>query len=1085
MSHLILLKEIAQYKKIIMNKKIIGGFTKDYGEALKGIKKYVERVGNTENINKLYLKLQDFENEIDQYVHEIESTNINGSKNVSMLQLTTDEINKKINTLNETLLNILKNGSFYYNNEEDVIQIEKEDTYDKVLGAFKLILVNYDKQLLRIQKIKDIDGRTNIPLYIELNSSLKKNMTQCAEFNKWLDETINYIKKQLHFSFGEYEESEIILAITDVYNYSKRLSTSDKIDIKPGKINAMLDISTELLNALNVSTDFITFDESIDNINITFENLTKVSKKESVGGNPFYNEEIVKKVHDKFVDLSMCIENTNLKLEKFYGLLVDYKIFKTQYNNFIIYLMLIATQNKFSDTIMPYKYINKGLLQFYLTIIEKILGDIKLNKNRSDTIYFFEHHYLTLVELEKFCKFLIGNIKTLDVIDIEKCVGNVKKTFVIFNYFKDILDSYNEVWEQNKINIYARINDWAEEKNNTSKMFKSDKTDAKTLIVDKSVCDSLKNTGKTKIRFSEVFDSENFVSNNNITKYMTLETKLSQKKGVMLMTYGYSGTGKTFTLFGNDANQGLLQSTLNGIRGLEEVKFRVIELYGYGVQYPHYWKDSSNVKQCVIKYNLNVQNDKIVIVGNGEEESNVTKVINNTTSNFISLEENIIEKVFKNFTTFIEQLDSLRKHAGRIRRTSNNPESSRSVVIYEFYLLIDQEYVPFVIIDLPGREEIVETYRDGYLNNPQIPHELRTNFNKAILTAMSINPLALSILCPTIIAQTFNELDNEQKQKILGYNKMTGTTLKDENFGLGKNLKLKYLLNLQGNSITIRKNHNYIEGIQGQKEIIGFDINNDGSMKFGEHSQQIPAKVNSVQYQGVLAIFIINRCILTGSFDILEKLYINIVNAYFKIDTTRVPIDEKKDFLQKNLAISIDKVNSHKINLLYAEALKFTTYLAPFEGIYINENIMGLLKVLAKRVARKTDQYILSHLTSTQDKTLDFDVQKEKIRNANFKLYTQIKGQDSEQYENIYMTESELIKLQQSNYSSQKIYEYDKPFIESIVDIYTHKRDNIKEVSFFKMFYLFSNNDLEKKCEHQWKLLNDTLAFVNTVNETK
>ncbi len=72
------------------------------------------------------------------------------------MQSTTTELNKKINTLNETLLNIFKNGSLI-TDEEEIIQIEKEDTYDKVLGACKLILVNYDKQLSRIQKILTIE----------------------------------------------------------------------------------------------------------------------------------------------------------------------------------------------------------------------------------------------------------------------------------------------------------------------------------------------------------------------------------------------------------------------------------------------------------------------------------------------------------------------------------------------------------------------------------------------------------------------------------------------------------------------------------------------------------------------------------------------------------------------------------------------------------------------------------------------------------------------------------------------------------------------------------------------------------------
>ena len=48
-------------------------------------------------------------------------------------------------------------------------------------------------------------------------------------------------------------------------------------------------------------------------------------------------------------------------------------------------------------------------------------------------------------------------------------------------------------------------------------------------------------------KFTEVFDTVNFPENEDISKYMTLETQLSKKKSVCLLTYGYSGTGKTYT----------------------------------------------------------------------------------------------------------------------------------------------------------------------------------------------------------------------------------------------------------------------------------------------------------------------------------------------------------------------------------------------------------------------------------------------------------------------------------------------------------------------------------------------------------
>ena len=86
------------------------------------------------------------------------------------------------------------------------------------------------------------------------------------------------------------------------------------------------------------------------------------------------------------------------------------------------------------------------------------------------------------------------------------------------------------------------------------------------------------------IQFAEVFDSKDFPDNDTLSLYMGLSSQLSQKKGTMLLTYGYSGVGKTVTLFGNKKKKifGLLQRTLLNVKSQGKILFRVFELYGKG-----------------------------------------------------------------------------------------------------------------------------------------------------------------------------------------------------------------------------------------------------------------------------------------------------------------------------------------------------------------------------------------------------------------------------------------------------------------------------------------------------------------------
>jgi hypothetical protein len=99
-------------------------------------------------------------------------------------------------------------------------------------------------------------------------------------------------------------------------------------------------------------------------------------------------------------------------------------------------------------------------------------------------------------------------------------------------------------------------------------------------------------------KFTEVFDTQNFQFNSDMAAYMCLNTRLTSGNGVCLITYGYSGTGKSYTLFGMPGLDGLLQGTLNKLDGLDKIYFRLFEIYGKGLPYTDYWVETDeNGKQ--------------------------------------------------------------------------------------------------------------------------------------------------------------------------------------------------------------------------------------------------------------------------------------------------------------------------------------------------------------------------------------------------------------------------------------------------------------------------------------------------------
>ena len=392
-------------------------------------------------------------------------------------------------------------------------------------------------------------------------------------------------------------------------------------------------------------------------------------------------------------------------------------------------------------------------------------------------------------------------------------------------------------------------------------------------------------------KFTEVFDTQNFLNNADMSNYMCLNSRLTSGNGVALITYGYSGTGKSYTLFGNSSKEGLLQGTLSKLDGIDKVYFRTFEIYGKGLPYVDYWYkvDSSGKQETKMDkiynylYAYKLQKDttlqeKIRVVEPetepknkpmsgktewavelyGNEIEDYIKQIENlrenrdykykkTTSDgkedildYLELDNREYKDIFSEFSIFTDKIEKMRIETQRVRETPNNKVSSRSILIYDFLIKINKDGnlipVNFLIIDLPGREEIAPTFikkyvdkienpvmynliKDGFINdnfrNSFITKELYkktkglTNIDditslsvneidipdiymkelKAMLSAFTLNPLAVPIFACEVIEE---------------YIKNNFAKLKDTI--INKELDRHYILNGEKNNVF--KGHN-------------------------------------------------------------------------------------------------------------------------------------------------------------------------------------------------------------------------------------------------------------------------------------
>jgi len=557
--------------------------------------------------------------------------------------------------------------------------------------------------------------------------------------------------------------------------------------------------------------------------------------------------------------------------------------------------------------------------------------------------------------------------------------------FVLFNGFKDLLDSYNELF-QNKITIYARIND----KNKIdTPLFEANLEDSRILMVNKKNCLNIGQYSTQKVQFTEVFDSNRFKETLTISKYMTLASQISKGKGIVFMTYGYSGTGKTFTLFGTKEKAGLLQSTLLNINNINKVLFRVYEIYGEGLPTLDYWNDFDSYD--IINYNLNVEQKLqiksgeiviekyISIINNNKVEKSKRKdYLNSGQEDFIILahDQKDMMNVFKNFSHFVDDLDELRKKEKRIVATKNNPASSRSIIVYEFFNVINENtIVPFILIDLPGREEITPTYYDEFIsNNKQLD-----DMEKVKVKASMLNPLYLSLLDMSIINK-FNLKDGDIPKKS-----------KDKIYKIFDKINL-----------FIQK-----KDLNGLKKFI-------------------------VEY--------------------FESIKITINKDYF--------------------------------DMIYS-------------GYFINENIVGLIKIILVNLLNKNN--IKDKVIISQSNKLSVEKIKNKI-DESFSQFYILKDKKYEENKKEFETLLDTPNMLDEDYNSQKIFNYDNPILLPLLERYNknHKfnPNNMKltypdfnklldvvSVDSFKIFYLFTNDDSDKKCLYQYKLLSNTLNLIYALKE--
>ena len=435
-----------------------------------------------------------------------------------------------------------------------------------------------------------------------------------------------------------------------------------------------------------------------------------------------------------------------------------YNIRYIQFINFQKYIVNYATFVIPQGGYSKYQYMSKGNISFFDSLLTKLVitldkfnnypkeGNINLQDPTIQWLY--SNHYFIIKILQKFFNLLFEFWEKKD--SMEKTLPDNRKSwgldksiktnvdnntnsiwFYLFNSFQEKLFEYYNT-QIPPVAAYIKINLMPLEDNHIETFNKQ--LNNKNLLNSSNLNNCVNASQKikdevSKSHFEEIFDPDKFKQNDGIPYYMGLTDFINRGKSIMVLTYGYSGVGKSYTLFGQAAKnennvkenaiEGMLQSTLKRLGSGIEIKVKIFELYGLGVPYKFYWDKSENFSHCIYDYKIEAGHTGNVSYSKKLPVDFTTYL--NITEGYTKIEQEDID----NFTTVITNIDEIRKKYGRIKPTLNNPESSRSIMIYDFNIKLKESiegktHVHFVIMDLPGKEDIYQTYCENEDPNYEI-----------------------------------------------------------------------------------------------------------------------------------------------------------------------------------------------------------------------------------------------------------------------------------------------------------------------------------------------------------------------------
>ena len=728
---------------------------------------------NLQKLSRLYAKLlHEIDSDVKKIIKKSNTKFVNMEKMYSTIKefdLASDvvDIQTKYNEFAEILSKLLKNEKLSKISEFPFyVESGKFDTLGCIYHLFLPFVKTYDK----IKGLVNSETTTMTNVYEQLKGDALVTIDDIGIFNAMIDVLCNIFEQTCIISLSAMGDDSLLVnkyeleEQTDAYLKYKTNNQVHNIAYKTN-INMYITLSSKLIDLYD--DQYASLNDDINKIGENYKQVleTRIGtiqvgllKKQAALDSSFaiaqYGGDNFTTFHfTEILNMIDGLTSVNRKIRYLKKLISSYKYHEERYLYYVQYLHEI-TINRSTTT---YAYLNKGICDRYLKIILYIFDQFAKIEQDQRIAYFERYHWITMLRMKNLLLFL-QNIENDKDIDILNTTGPIRYDITIFNSFKDILDAFYATY-QTPLNSYGILDADA------PRIFRLDKTNDDILYFNSAI-DELK-----KLHFTKLFQTAVFTYTPLISKYICVNEKTAKKKGQLMLTLSYRSAMQQKIMYDN-SGQGIAQNFIKNIAQFDEVYMRIFEICGKTRNFSYYL--SENLEEKIYVYKLATWNfiecidcsdDEMIYNSRINAYELIIPAYKSSPASYIKINNNDAKRL-TSFDDFIKQIKNIRLKQGRLLNFETNGTYTTSFLIYDFIVNVQDTFVRFVLIDAPCRNEVMKLNINDYMSKNKVNYDVAC-LHSTLISSINNDPFCLVILCPNIIARSFNELDDATRQYII------------------------------------------------------------------------------------------------------------------------------------------------------------------------------------------------------------------------------------------------------------------------------------------------------------------------------